>query len=149
INVTVPAYYANLEKLLSSTSLDDLRTYLKWCVLHATAADLPKTFRDVDFDFFGRALNGAAEPPSRREACTARPRAAIPDSVGRGYVKRYFPDDSRRDTAAMIGAIKDAFVGGLEGSDWIDEATRGWAVDKARAMASQIGYPDVWNTYEG
>lgn len=149
INVTAPRYYEGLGGLLGSASFADLQTYLRWFIVHANAQDLPRAFREADFEFFERALTGREEPESRRKICADRTRSLIPDSVSRGYVKRFFPEESRRAATSMLESVKAAFRDELGTLDWLSDATRQWAVDKTVAMGAQIGHPDVWEKYDG
>ena len=147
INIAELEYYRALDRLLTKTPLEDLRVYLRWCVLHATVDDLPKRFRDRDFEFFSQVLAGQREPIPRRELCLEGMRSAIPDAVGAVYVAKYFDRESREDAAEILQSIHDAFRDDVTTLVWLEADTRAWVLAKREATLNQIGYPDVWETY--
>ena len=72
INVSVPGYLKSLNALITSTSLGDLKAYLAWQLVNASAQMLPKAFADADFDFFSRTLGGQQEPLPRWQRCVTQ-----------------------------------------------------------------------------
>src|SRR5256885_2444553 len=58
LNVVHPEYLQTMHTVISNSNLDDLKTYLRWHVLHANAPLLSKTFVDENFNFFGTVLTG-------------------------------------------------------------------------------------------
>ena len=61
INLDSPGFITALNGLLQSTSLDDLKTYLRWQALHEAAATLPTPFVNENFSFYGKQLTGDKE----------------------------------------------------------------------------------------
>ena len=51
INVDHPDFFKAFNAEISAAPVDDLRTYLRWHLLHASAALLPTAFVNVDFEF--------------------------------------------------------------------------------------------------
>ncbi|CAF4370273.1 unnamed protein product, partial [Adineta steineri] len=42
----------------------------------------------------------------------------------------------------MIGNIRDAFIEMIKDSTWMDETSKGRAIEKALAIDEKIGYPE-------
>jgi putative endopeptidase len=51
-NVTEPAFYQEVDRLISQTSLADLKAYLRWHLLHENALYLSSAFVLEDFNFY-------------------------------------------------------------------------------------------------
>src|SRR5205809_1603377 len=51
INVAVPGFFAQLNQVLTTTRIADLRTYLRWQLLHASPSALGSRFVDEDLRF--------------------------------------------------------------------------------------------------
>ena len=66
------SYLKALNALVASTPLDDLKAYLTWQLVNASADMLPKAFADADFDFFSRTLGGQQEPLPRWQRCVTQ-----------------------------------------------------------------------------
>jgi putative endopeptidase len=58
VNVAQPAFYRALEMQLKTNSLDDLKAYLRWHLVHAKARFLSSAFVQADFDFSSKYLRG-------------------------------------------------------------------------------------------
>ncbi|HEX3093561.1 MAG TPA: M13 family metallopeptidase N-terminal domain-containing protein, partial [Candidatus Angelobacter sp.] len=58
LNVASPDFFKALDAELKTVSLDDLKTYLRWHLVHSQVQALPKAFVDEDFNFYGKTLQG-------------------------------------------------------------------------------------------
>lgn len=57
-------------------------------------------------------------------------------------MRKYFHEDSKAAALDMEDRIRDEFEVILGRVDWMDKGTRQTAIDKLRAMSSNIGYAD-------
>jgi putative endopeptidase len=87
--------------------------------------------------------------PERWKRAVASTNATIGDAVGRLYVAKYFPPDSKTRAEAMVADIKAAFAQRIERLDWMSPETKARAKEKVRSLIVGVGYPDKWRTYEG
>ena len=62
---TAPLY----ETQLKTDSMDDLKTYLRWHVIHAKARFLSAAYVQADFDFFSNYLRGVPAMQPRWRCC--------------------------------------------------------------------------------
>ncbi len=147
INVATPEFFEGLDKLLAKTDAATLRTYLRWHVVHGTADLLPKAFQDESFDFYGKKLSGAKEIEARWKRCVSATDDALGEAIGRAYVERNFPGDSKAKALDMIQRIEAAFKDNLGSLNWMDDTTRQRALDKLHTLTNKIGYPDKWRDY--
>ncbi|MFN7941214.1 MAG: M13 family metallopeptidase [Thermoanaerobaculia bacterium] len=147
VNVTVPEFFAGLEKLVGSTPPDVLRAYLRWQAVHSAADVLARPFVDADFEFYGKTLNGQAEIQPRWKRCVDLTSAALGEAIGRLYVDREFAGNSKQVALEMVRDIEGAFEDNLPNLAWMDETTRQRAIEKARKVTNKIGYPDAWRDY--
>src|SRR6266508_3988778 len=83
LNVSVPDYFAALNRLISTQPVEDLKDYLRWRVLHAAAELLPKTFADAEFDFFHRTLEGQPAQEPRWRRCVSQTDARLGEALGK------------------------------------------------------------------
>ena len=147
INVSVPAFFAGMARSAAQASPEVLQAYLRWHLLHATANQLPQAFVDENFAFFGKTLSGQKEIQPRFKRCVAATDGALGEILGRAFVERQFAGESKEIALGMIQGIEASFEGSLPGLAWMDEATRGRAAEKRKAIANKIGYPDAWRDY--
>jgi predicted metalloendopeptidase len=60
MNDSEPKYFAEFNALVSDTPVDQIKTYLRWHLLHAYAgSSLPESFDRESWNFYAHTLNGA------------------------------------------------------------------------------------------
>jgi endothelin-converting enzyme/putative endopeptidase len=148
LNVTHPPFFQGLNSLLDSTSLDDIKTYLRWQLIHSVdTLTLPKAFDAESFDFYGHQLRGQPEQRARWKRCSAATDNALGEALGQVYVAQEFPPSSKQATVQMVHDIEAAMDEDLATLDWMSPETKVKAKEKLHAIADKIGYPDHWRDY--
>jgi predicted metalloendopeptidase len=74
-NVSEPEFLKAVDQVIASTPLPDLKTYMRWHVVHAQAAHAAEAFVDENFAFYGKTLTGAQEQRRAGSAASRRPTA--------------------------------------------------------------------------
>lgn len=147
ISLTVPEFFKGLNQVLPSADLKMLRAYLEFHLLNSVYDLLPEEFLQEHFDFFGRRLEGQREMEVRWKRCASLTDLALGEAVGRLYVERHFPGDSKEKALGMIAEVEKALERNLPNLAWMDDTTRQRAVEKMAAITNKIGYPDTWRDY--
>jgi len=147
LNVSVPDFFRGLSGVLSQTSLTDLKTYMRWHLVHAEAGLLPQAFVDEDFRFFRQALTGAKELQPRWKRCVTATDGDLGEALGQKFVEVAFPPDAKARTLKMVQEIEKALDDDIQTLDWMTPATKQQAKLKLAAVTNKIGYPDKWRDY--
>ena len=147
MNVAVPKYMQAVNRLVEDLPMEAWKEYLRWEVVRPATPELPRRFRDAEFDFYKHTLGGVKEQSSRAEQCTEQTNQGIGEAVGREYVKRYFPPSSKAQVVEMVGRIKEALRGDFEQIPWMSAKTRQEAIRKLELLRAMIGYPERWRDY--
>jgi endothelin-converting enzyme/putative endopeptidase len=147
LNVAVPAYLQALDRLVASTPIEDVKTYLTWQLVNARAEMLPHAFAEADFDFFSRTLGGQPQQLPRWQRCVTQTDRLLGEALGKAFVDAAFGPAAKADTLAMVRAIKDAMARDIDAADWMSDETKRAAHAKLAAVTDRIGYPDTWRDY--
>ncbi len=147
LNVSVPDFFKSLNGTLSSTSLDDLKSYLLWHYVSAYAADLSKPFVDANFDFYGRYLTGAKELQPRWKRCVDSTDRSLGEALGQKYVAEAFAGQSKQKTQELVNTIEHEMEVDIDSLTWMSNATKQQALIKLKGVTNKIGYPDLWRDY--
>jgi len=147
LNVAAPEFVAGMSAALQSVDLDAWKAYLRWHLVHASAAVLPAVFVAEDFAFYGKTLTGAREIRPRWRRCVQALESQLSEALGRRYVSVTFGWEGKRRTLRMVAALEAALERDIDELPWMTEATKKQAVVKLRAIANKIGYPDRWRDY--
>ena len=147
LNVSQPKFYAALDQLLASTTLDDLKTYLRWHAVHAASPFLARRFEAERFAFFDRTLRGVPQQKPRWKRCVRQVDALLGEALGQEFVARTFGPKLKDATLLMTRQIEQAMHDDIEALPWMSAATKQQALAKLAAVVNKIGYPDRWRDY--
>ena len=143
-----PKFFAEFNALVSDTPPDQVRTYLRWHLLHAYAGtSLPEAFDQETWNFYSHILNGAEKQQERWKRCTSRVDRELGEALGQVYVARYFPPEEKQQALTMTLAIEWAMDKDIDGLDWMSAGTKLKAKEKLHTVMNKIGYPDKWRDY--
>ncbi len=149
INVGQPEFFQALDRELKDAEPATRAAYLRWHLVHGLQDLLPEAFAQEDFAFYGKTLQGQKELEPRWKRCVAQVDQGLGHILGKAFVERHFPAESKQISLEMIQRVEAAFAGRLPDLAWMDDATRTRALEKLHAVRNQIGYPDKWRSYAG
>src|SRR5262245_23684143 len=147
LNVTEPDFFKSLGQLLASTPLSDIKHYLRWHVLHASAPLLSSAFVDENFRFYGTVLTGAKGLRPRWKRCVQYTDAELGEELGQAFVKEAFGPQAKADMLKMVHNVETALEKDIHELSWMTDTTKKEALVKLKAVADKIGYPDRWRDY--
>jgi putative endopeptidase len=148
VNDTEPKFFAAFNALLADTPLAQIKTYLRWHLLHAFAGtSLADSFDHETWNFYAHILNGAEKEQDRWKRCTARVDREMGEALGQVYVARYFPPAEKASTLALTLSIEQAMEKDIDSLDWMSPATKVRAKEKLHGVMNKVGYPDKWRDY--
>jgi len=147
LNVDVPEFIKAVDSAISGSSVESLKDYLTWDVLHGSVSELPAAFADENFDFYGKTLQGAKELRPRWKRCVDQVDELLPDALGRRFVETTLGAEGMRRTREMVGEIEKAMAADLQSLDWMTPKTKEQALVKLNGILNKIGTNDEWQDY--
>lgn len=149
VNVGQPKFFEEVSKMMSDVPVKDWQTYLKWVVIRSSAGQLPKAFRDEEFNFGSKYLFGVQEQQARWKTCTAEVDGVLGESLGTEFVKTSFSPAAKKRMNQLIDNLFGAYRERLRSLDWMSAETKKRALEKLNAYTRKIGYPDKLKGYKG
>jgi len=147
LNVGQPGFFSEFASMLADTSLEDWKAYLKWRLLNASASLLSSEFEEKKFNFYGAYLSGKKSMQPRWKRVTAATEDALGEAIGKLFVDKYFPPESRERMLELVENLRLSLKERITGLEWMSEATKVEALEKLQRMRVKIGYPDKWRSY--
>ena len=148
MNDMEPKFFAEFNTILADTPLDQIKTYLRWHLLHAFAGtSMPDAFDQENWNFYAHILNGAEKQQERWKRCTSRIDHEMGEALGQVYVEKYFPPEEKQRALNMTIAIEQAMGKDVDSLDWMSAETKVKAKEKLHTVMNKIGYPDKWRDY--
>jgi endothelin-converting enzyme/putative endopeptidase len=145
--VRQPSYLQHLSQALEEVPIEDWRAWLSARVLRAVAPYLPQDFVETNFDFYGRTLSGTPQLRERWKRGVAVVEGCIGEAVGREYVARHFPPESKKMMEELVGNLLRAYRDSITALPWMSDETKQRAFAKLEMFRSKIGYPEVFRDY--
>jgi predicted metalloendopeptidase len=137
----------DMAALFEQTPVATLQAFLTFHYLSSHAPYLPKRFDEARFDFYGRTMRGQPEQRERWKRGVNAVDDALGEEVGRLYVARYFPPESKAKMQQLVANLEAALSGRIDALDWMTPQTKARAHEKLAAFTPKIGYPDKWKDY--
>ena len=145
--VTTNTAFPKVAKIYADTPLDTLKAWQAFKVADGAAPMLSKRFADASFEFRNKTLSGQPEQKPRWKRAVAQVNDQLGEAVGRVYVARYFPPESKAKMVDLVGNLRGALKVRLDNLTWMSSETKAQAQDKLAKFTVKIGYPDKWRDY--
>ncbi|MDQ2745786.1 MAG: M13 family metallopeptidase [Acidobacteriota bacterium] len=149
VNIGQPKYFEEMSKMLKDVPVSDWKTYLRWLVVANSVSNLPKAFRDEQFNFYSKYLFGVQQQQARWKICTQNADSVIGESLGQEFVKTSFSPAAKTRMNELIDNLFAAYKERIQKLDWMSDATKQKALEKLAAYTRKIGYPDKLKGYKG
>jgi putative endopeptidase len=133
--------------IYQETPLPVLKAWAAFHLVDDAAPFLTDRFEDPHFAFNGTVMTGQPEQRARWKRAVALDNGVMGEAVGRVYVARYFPSDSKAKIRALVENLRAALADRITRLDWMSPDTKARALAKLKAMTVKVGYPDKWRDY--
>lgn len=145
--VLQPKYMTALENFLQKTSVDDIKTMMKWSTLNSAAGYLSTEIEKANWDFYSKTLRGTKSMRPAEERALGTVSGTVGEAVGKLYVEAKFPPEAKEKAEKMIANVITAFQNRIKNLDWMGEETKEKAIEKLDKFTVKIAYPDEWEDY--
>jgi len=142
-----PSYFQALDRIVHDTPLAVWKSYFRWHLLSESAPLLPRKFVDENFAFYGAVLRGTPQNQPRWKRGIHLVDGAIGEALGKLYVAKYFPPQSKARMQVLVGNLLSAYRRDIEALDWMGPQTKKQAEEKLSRLRTKIGYPNRWRDY--
>lgn len=151
LNISQPEPVNAMIALINNEDLAIWRDYLTFHTISNNAELLSEDIYATSFDFYGKTLSGQQEPRPRWKRAVEQMSGtqSLGFAIGKVYVARYFPESSKQQMAQLVENLRTALGERIDGLDWMGDETKVNAHAKLKAFTPKIGYPDVWQEFDG
>ena len=147
LNVGMPDFFKAMDQVITTSTLPQLKSYLRLHIINGNAPWLSDDFYQAYFNFFSHELQGQDSPTPQWKRCTRLTDQNLGEAVGQDWVKQYFPPQSKADMEKLVAALKKSLAEDIQTLPWMTDATKKQAEAKLELFRQKIGYPDKWKDY--
>ena len=145
--VSQPDYMKKVNALMKEISLEDWKTYTKWCLLHGSASKLNAAFEKENFNFYSTILSGVQVQKPRWKIASGFIDNGLGDALGQIYVEKHFNDQAKKKVNAMVDNLMAAYLERIKTRSWMSEETKKNAEVKLTTIVRKLAFPDKWKDY--
>ena len=139
-----PEFYKGLDKIVTTYSIADWKTYLKWDVINTYASYLNNAIEKQNFYFYSTIMSGVKEQKPRWKRIVEQTDGSLGELIGQVYVTDYLPKGSKEKLLEIGNNIRDVYAEHIKKLDWMSEETKKKALFKLSKIVMKVGYPDKW-----
>ena len=143
-----PKYYITLDNLLKTEPIQAWKDELDFTALDNASPSLSKDFRDANFEFRDKVLNGQKQPKERWKTMVEVIDGGVGELLGQLYVAKYFPPEAKARMLALVNNLQSVYRERIKNLDWMSAATKEKALEKLDKFGKKIGYPNKWKNYD-
>lgn len=140
---------ARIAALFAATPLETLKAWATFHWVDNASPYLSKRFDDNRFGFRSTVMRGVQTQRPRWKRGVALVDSSLGEVVGREYVARYFPPESKVQMDRLIVNLKAAMAARIQAAPWMAPETKSEAAEKLARMQVFVGYPSRWRDYSG
>ncbi len=145
--ISQPSYIQGFNQVLNNTSLAIWQEYFKWHTLNHFAPYLSGDYVAANFNFYGRQLRGIPQNTPRWQRGLDLLEQTMGDALGRLYVAKYFPAQSKQQMEELVANLLKAYRISINNLDWMSSPTKIKALAKLNGLNLKIAYPSKWRDY--
>ena len=125
VMVLQPKYMTALQDLLTTTSIDDLKTLMIWSTFNSSTGYLTTEINKANFEFFGKTLYGVKKQRPAEDRALATVNGSVGEAIGKLYVEAKFPPEAKAKAEKMIANVDNKlFKIEFKVLDWMSPETK-------------------------
>ena len=150
IIVGQPKFVIGLNKIIDETSLETIKSYLKWKVINHYSQYLNNDFVKLHFKFYGTTLSGKKEmKPMNEQAIEEMTSKVVKTALAKEFVARHFSQEAKEKVNTMVDNLLAVYRKRINNLEWMTDETKQEALKKLEAIGRKLGYPDEWKDISG
>ena len=146
--VESPVYITALINLMNEIPIDKWKDYLIVRLVKGSAGSLSDDFIQESFEF-SKILTGREKLHDLWKRAVGLVNGIMGDALGKIYVNEFFPPEYKDKMEILVDNLLESYRIGIQELEWMSDETKKRALEKLSKMRVKIGYPEVWDDYEG
>ena len=139
--------FPKIAKIFADAPIETLRAWQAFRLTDQAAPMLSRRFADANFEFRNKTLSGQPMQRPRWKRAVAFTEGSMGEALGRAYVARYFPPESKAKMDKLVADLRSALEVRIKGLPWMSAETKAKALYKLSKFTVKIGYPEKWEDY--
>ena len=139
--------FPKIAKIFAETPIETLRAWQAFKLVDQASPMLSERFARANFEFRNKTLGGQPVQRPRWKRAIQLTEGAMGEALGRAYVARYFPPESKAKMEKLVADLRSALEIRIRNLPWMSAETKAKAIEKLTKFRVKIGYPGKWEDY--
>ncbi len=109
LNVAQPDFIKEINKMIKEVPIEHWKQYFTFHVLNNYAPYLNADIEKTHFAFYGTVLSGKTKMKERWRKIVELTSNLLGEAVGKLYVEKYFPEESKKRMLVLVNNLKSTF----------------------------------------
>ncbi|MCC6720674.1 MAG: M13 family metallopeptidase [Bacteroidia bacterium] len=140
-------FFSELNVVINTSQLNNLKSYLQWQLINSTSSFLSSDFDKQDFHFFETVLKGTKEMKPRWKRAIDQTDNSLGEPLGKLFVEKYFNKEAKLKINKLVDNLTSVYRDRIENLTWMSDSTKKQALVKLDKIIRKLGYPDKWKDY--
>jgi len=143
--ITNQRYIAAFDRMCKTFDIEAFHIWLQAYALITLMPYLPDPIHHIQFEFYGKILQGKTTEPPLSEFSIAILQKFMPQSLGK-ILYEHEPNAKKikKESTELVHRLKQAAIHRFNAVEWLLPETKAMGVKKIQHMHMQIGYPRTW-----
>lgn len=142
-----PEFLQALDNEMKSTSVEVLKSFLKWNFISDYASSLSSPVNMERFRFYNTIVSGQTSEKPRWKRVIEQENRLMGMLLGKLFIKEYFSDAAKKRYEDMVSRVQQVYAGRINKLDWMSDTTKAKAIVKLTSIKPKVGFPDKWLDY--
>lgn len=142
--LTNESYMQALNRMFETFDLQSWRIWLWSSVVLTLIEYLPPPFDDLHYELFGKRLRGNSEKMPQKYLMLRVLQTFAGQTLGKLFVEEHVSPKIKQEALEIIKELQKATLNRVQQIGWMQQQTKGIALEKIKAMRFQVAYPRVW-----
>src|SRR5690606_35711023 len=116
--------FPGMARVFAETPIETLQSWRAFNVISQASPYLASAFVDNRFNFYGKTLGGQPENQPRWKRGVATVDGSLGEVLGREYVARHFPAESKAQMEELVANLRAAMTERIRDLEWMSPETK-------------------------
>jgi putative endopeptidase len=138
-----PKYITHWNELIKTTSLETIKSYLKWKILNKYSKHLGSDYVRENFSFYSKTLSGTSQmKPIKERAIKEITNSTLGDILGLAFVEEHFSSEAQKKVNELVDNLLVVFQERINKLEWMSSETQREALGKLNSIGRKLGFPE-------
>jgi len=143
-----PDYFKQLNSIIETTSLEEIKDYIYCRVSSYYSSKLSNDIAKINFSFYSVTLSGkSTDKPLSDKAVNELTNLAVSELLGQCFVQKHYSKNAQKKINTMVDLLIESYDERLNTLTWMSDSTKNEARKKLHSIKRKLGFPEKYEDF--